>query len=119
MATILIVDDEIDTLCVLKLLLELEGHKVLLAGSMRTALAAADSEAPELVITDYMMPGGSGLELARALRNSKETRKVPIILHSAGREPAQHDARPYDCFLQKPVEFAELATTIRVLLRCN
>jgi CheY-like chemotaxis protein len=87
MDKIMVVDDESDIISLLKLVLEAEGYQVVPALSGDEAIALAEIEAPDLVLLDLMMPGKSGLETCRYLKNQPRTRNTPVVVFSAlGRE---------------------------------
>ncbi len=87
MDKLLVVDDESDIISLLKLVLEAEGFQVVPAQSGDEALKLAEIEAPDLVLLDLMMPGKSGLETCRHLKNQPKTKDTPVIIFSAlGRE---------------------------------
>ena len=77
---VLVVDDEATVRMMLSYLLSQESVKVYLASDAPTALALLQSEPIDLVLTDYHMPGMTGLELARAIRATHAT--LPIALMS-------------------------------------
>jgi CheY-like chemotaxis protein len=83
MDKLLIVDDESDIISLLKLVLEAEGYHVVPASSGDEALSRCDIEVPDLVLLDLMMPGKSGLETCRYLKNQPRTKNAPIIVFSA------------------------------------
>jgi CheY-like chemotaxis protein len=83
MDRLLVVDDESDIVSLLKLVLEAEGYGVVPALSGDDALSLAEIEAPDLVLLDLMMPGKSGLETCRYLKNQPRTRNTPVIVFSA------------------------------------
>lgn len=112
---ILCVDDEPDALTILRLFLSAHGFEVIVASSVTEALRFVESRRPDLVITDYAMPGMSGLDLCRALRDSIETHTIPIILHSGVDLKTDH-ADLFDRFLLKPAELDLLGREIRSLL---
>lgn len=116
MKTILLVDDEFDTIDVLEMLLRLEGFEVLKAYDGLQALEVAEAGAPDLIVTDLMMPRMNGLELAQRLRSQAATRHIPIIMNSAGHEPQTEGAHPYSAFLEKPVDIRRLLQLIEALL---
>ena len=82
MKTILIVDDEARLADLMAAQLEDEGYEVLLAHDGRMALEMMQATDADLVITDFMMPRMTGLELARAIRSQERYAAVPIILVS-------------------------------------
>jgi CheY-like chemotaxis protein len=82
-AAILVVDDEAEILDLLRAVLEDEGYQVLTASSSTAALARIQQNPVALVLTDLMMPQGSGLELARQIRSDPQIAGIPIVLMSA------------------------------------
>jgi len=84
---LLVVDDEPDIISLLRLVLEAEGYHVVPAMSGDEALSLAEIEIPDLVLLDLMMPGRSGLETCRQLKNQPKTKNIPVVVFSAlGRE---------------------------------
>ena len=87
MDKLLVVDDEADIISLLKLVLEAEGYHVIPAISGDEALTLAEIEVPDLILLDLMMPGKSGLETCRQLKNQPKTKNIPVVVFSAlGRE---------------------------------
>lgn len=84
MATILIVDDEPHVRALIRDTLELEDHEVLEAVDGPSALEAlSESDLPDCVVLDIMMPGISGLDVLTELRRQPATKELPIILLTA------------------------------------
>lgn len=81
--TVLLVDDEAHVVHVMALKLRNAGYRVVTASDGREGLAAARQELPDLLITDYHMPGLSGLELCRRLKQSASTSRIPTIMLTA------------------------------------
>ena len=95
---ILCVDDEENQLAVRKLVLESKGYEVLTAASGRQALGLLAEHPVDLVLSDHLMPGLTGAELARQIKAQKP--ELPVILISAVNEiPA--DAAYADLFMSK------------------
>jgi CheY-like chemotaxis protein len=95
---ILCVDDEENQLAVRKLVLESKGYEVLTAASGRQALGLLRQHQVDLVLSDHLMPGLTGAELARQIKAQKP--ELPVILISAVNEiPA--DAAYADLFMSK------------------
>jgi CheY-like chemotaxis protein len=95
---ILCVDDEENQLAVRKLVLEQAGYSVLAAGSGQQALDLLASHPIDLVLSDHLMPGLTGTELARQIK--AQDPDLPVILISAVNEiPA--DAAYADLFMSK------------------
>ncbi len=112
--TILCVDDEPDILATLAWFLSDEGFLVRTAGSGGEALANIEEHPPDFVITDYSMPGITGIQLCKRLRSRPETRHIPIIVYSAFALPSKSSA--YDRVLTKPADLPVVAQEIRALL---
>lgn len=112
---ILSVDDEPDNLTPLRLFLSAEGFEVVAASNAAEALQLIEEHCPDLIITDFAMPGISGLEFCRILRERGEAREIPIILYS-GRDLREADPDLFDRFVLKPAELDVFARAIRDLL---
>ena len=80
---ILVADDESHILSVVSLKLKNAGFNVICAHDGTEALELAISEKPDLLITDYHMPGLSGLEVCQRMREQPELAKLPAIMLSA------------------------------------
>ena len=115
MARILVVEDEIDNLEMLEALLQYGGHDVLKAHHGREALAVLETETPDLIITDMMMPYMSGAELLAEIAKSSELEAIPVLVMSAGdgQEIAKRFGRPY---MKKPFDIDTLFRKVRDLL---
>ncbi|HXX95277.1 MAG TPA: response regulator [Planctomycetota bacterium] len=83
MKRILLVDDEADTLRTYSDLLSSEGYEVATASSGDEATGMIDGYRPDLILLDVMMPGKSGLEVARELSGRRETQDIPIVMITA------------------------------------
>ncbi len=81
--TILVVDDEEDIVNLMRDFLEAEGYKVLTAADGAIALETLGAESVDCVLLDVMMPGGSGFDVLRRIR---ETSQVPVLFLSARQE---------------------------------
>lgn len=93
MSTILLVDDEQDTLDLFSEVLNQMNHQILEAHDGNEALSIAHRVRPDLVVTDWMMPRMDGLELCHQLHADARLRDVPIILHSASGDPHEPGTR--------------------------
>ena len=106
---VLLVDDELSSAEVLALVLAGEGYHVTVAADGRQALERLAEAAPQLLLTDFMMPGMNGAELARAVREQERFRDIPVVLISGAPEAALRSYRPqYDAFLRKPFGLDDL-----------
>ena len=78
---VLIVDDEPDFLELMSLRIESWGYKVIRASDGNSAIEALKTNAPDIIILDYMMPGMDGIETLREIR--KSGKKMPVIMFTA------------------------------------
>ncbi len=112
MPRVLIVDDELDILLAYEIILAAEGFEVATASDGRTALAMVSNFAPQVIVTDWMMPTLDGIELARLLQADPATRAIPVVLLTAAWERAQGAGGSFAAVLKKPVPLGELLATI-------
>ena len=115
MATILIVDDEQPLRELLAEVLESDGHRVLVAGNGREALALIVGDPPDLVVSDVMMPLLNGVKLYRHLKAEPTTATVPVILMSSV-GPTVAAGAGADAFIRKPFDLDEIEAVVRTLL---
>ena len=119
MARLLVVEDDPSLLAGLRDLLSLSGHQVRAASSGEAAWEAVQAELPELVVTDVVMPGMSGLDLLQAVRGGPEGGHLPFIFISAtilSNMEEQIKALPDATYLRKPFEVDTLIETINSVL---
>jgi two-component system, OmpR family, phosphate regulon response regulator PhoB len=120
MSRILVVEDEPAIAELVAINLRHAGHEVVLAGAAGEAQTEVDAVLPDLVVLDWMLPGETGLALARRWRSQARTRELPIIMLTArAGEPdkvAGLDAGADD-YLVKPFSINELLARIRAVLR--
>ncbi|HYW93530.1 MAG TPA: phosphate regulon transcriptional regulator PhoB [Gammaproteobacteria bacterium] len=118
--TVLVVDDEESIRQMIAFGLEREGYRVVGAADAQEARIAIADDRPDLVLLDWMMPGVSGLELARSLRRDDGTRELPIIMLTARGEEADK-VRGLDIgtddYVTKPFSIRELVARIRAVMR--
>lgn len=115
MSTILLVDDDADSLWLLQLVLEGHGHHVILAENGEAALDKASRCIPDLIITDWNMPGTDGVELCRRLKFYPALAQIPVVMSSGQTPPAEKSAL-WSVFIPKPVELSTLESTVDTLL---
>ncbi|MGF6242771.1 CheY-like chemotaxis protein [Paraburkholderia sp. GAS38] len=115
MSTILLVDDEIDSLWLFKLVLEERGHHVIVAEDGKTALAKASRCLPDLIVTDWNMPGTDGVELCQRLKCYPALAQIPVVM-SSGRTPPADKSALWNVFIRKPVELETLESAVDSLL---
>jgi len=112
---VLIVDDDPATRLLCAINLQLEGLRVLEAADGHDGLARARFENPDLVVTDVMMPGLDGFQLAEALNRHERTRRIPVIFLS-GETAAADEARAHElgalAYVTKPFDPCALAALV-------
>lgn len=120
MARILVVDDEEDMANVIRLVLESDGHEVRVELAPEMAVEAAKEFAPELVLTDLVMPGMDGHQVFRALRELPDLAAVPFVFLTSRSKPIDlmvglHVMGAAD-YITKPFDRPDLVRRVRKLL---
>lgn len=118
--TILVIEDEPAIQELISVNLTFSGYKVLRAFDAEQAQTLIRAELPDLILLDWMLPGSSGLALARKLRANERTRQTPIIMLTA--KGAEHDKidgleAGADDYITKPFSPKELMARIKAVLR--
>lgn len=119
-STILVIEDEPAIQELIAVNLSFSGHKVLRAYDAAQAEILIKAELPDLILLDWMLPGTSGLTLARKLRHDERTRHVPVIMLTAkGSEQDKVDGLEAgaDDYITKPFSPKELIARIKAVLR--
>lgn len=83
MPKVFIVDDEADVVRLLQFRFEKEGFETITASDGQTAVSMVESEMPDLVLLDIMMPLMDGMEVLRQIRSRRRTSKIPVIMLTA------------------------------------
>jgi DNA-binding response OmpR family regulator len=116
---ILIVDDDATMVNLLATILEVEGLEALKALSAREAFGIMDTDMPDLIILDIMMPELDGFEVLARLRKDPVTKTLPVIILtvlSEGKDMLKGWRQEADEYVTKPFDPAELIETIRKVM---
>lgn len=118
--SVLVIEDKTSSRELLCYLLRRAGHDVLEAKTGPDGVAAARHELPDLTLCDMMLPGLSGVEVARTLRGDKRTKNLPLVAvtmfdDEAARQEAL--AAGFDHYYAKPVDIIDFVADMETLLR--
>ena len=117
--TILVVDDDLDILELLKMNLEPEGYNVQTASDGESAVQSACTDPPDLILLDVMMPHKNGFQVVEELKDIEETKNVPIILVTA-RGQTEDKVRGLDTgaddYITKPFDLREVTARVEAVL---
>jgi len=119
-SSILVVEDEPAIQELIAVNLEHAGHRVLRAASAEEAQRSIHDVLPDLVVLDWMLPGDSGITLARRLRSDRRTRDIPIIMLTARSQEQERVAgleAGADDYVSKPFSPRELIARVKAVMR--
>lgn len=117
MALVLVVDDEFGIADLLNAVLTDEGHRVLIAMNGRQGLELLNSERPDLVFLDYMMPVMDGAGMLRGMKAVPELQAIPVVLMSSMPEATVAErCVGYRSFMRKPFRLNQLVALTESLL---
>ncbi|MFC1679339.1 PleD family two-component system response regulator [Elusimicrobiota bacterium] len=116
---ILIVDDDHSYRTIMSIILRARGFEVREAARGDDAVQLAESDSPDLILLDILMPNISGFDTLRLLRKNKKTHRVPVVMVTA-RDLAKDSIRSFqsgaDGFLQKPHDWESIKKAFGGLL---
>jgi len=119
-ATILVVEDEPAIQELISYGLRQAGHETFCAGDAEQAMKIVNDVLPDLVLLDWMLPGMSGIEFAKMLRQVPRTKNIPIIMLTARTEESDKISGlevGADDYITKPFSPRELVARIKAVLR--
>ncbi|MGE5279979.1 MAG: response regulator [Deltaproteobacteria bacterium] len=109
---ILVVDDEADIREIVRLYLTEAGYEVLEASNGQEGILRAQSERPDLIVLDIMMPGINGFEVAKHLKDDPNTAQIPILILSVLAQDSEFRHGILD-YVSKPFKQNELVTKVK------
>lgn len=118
--TVLIVDDESAIRDMLRMALEIADYRCIDADNIQDAYTMIVDERPDIILLDWMLPGGSGIELLRRLKREDMFREIPVIMLTA--KTAEDNVVQgldvgADDYITKPFAPREMIARVRALLR--
>lgn len=119
MARVLVIDSDISSISLVRLILERHGYVTISTTDARQALDLAYEHSPNLIITGGMMPYYDGYTLCRMLRATEQFANTPIILMSVGGNQAEAERAGANRLLIKPFHPKALIESLRELLHAE
>lgn len=119
MARILVADDDVDIRELVEFKLSTLGHEIVAVGDGAAAVDECQAQRPDLAVLDVMMPGMSGLDAVRVIRNDPALADLPVILLTARAQESDVETgfdSGADDYITKPFSPRELATRVQALL---
>jgi chemotaxis family two-component system response regulator PixH len=119
MNTVLIVEDGLTDMEILKLYLQQAGYSVIGATSSEEAQDKIDISKPDVIFLDVILPGKSGFEICRDLKNNPDTSQIPVVFCSTKNSDVDKiwgNMLGAEAYLSKPINQQELENTLRRLL---
>lgn len=118
-AKILVVDDEVDTLNLTRIVLETEGYEVETAKDCKEAFDKIVEGKPDMILLDIRLPGMNGFEMCRQLKSQMETKSIPIVMFTAsGSKRIKKEVHEIGAngFLLKPFNIDKLIEVVKTHL---
>jgi DNA-binding response OmpR family regulator len=119
MNKILVVDDSLTDRTLIRRILESKKYLVVETGESDQVNDLIETEHPDLILLDIILPGTNGYEICRNLKGGADTKKIPIIFVSARKKTSDvywGKLQGADDYLTKPVDPAELLTVVEKFL---
>jgi DNA-binding response OmpR family regulator len=115
--TVLVVDDDVKTVELVKLYLNRDGYRVLSAYDGAEALRLARESRPDLIVLDLMLPGVDGLEVCRSLRSESDVPIIMLTARTTDEDKLTGLGLGADDYVSKPFSPRELAARVRTVIR--
>ncbi len=120
MNTVLIVEDTMTDLAIMKGCFQQSGWSVVTANSGEEANKKLSSQSPDLIVLDVILPDRSGFEICRDLKKDPNTKQIPVIICSTKNTDVDKmwgNMLGADAYLSKPVQQEDLMQTIKKLVK--
>lgn len=120
MNTVLVVEDGLTDMEIISRYLQQAGYKVISATSSEEVQGKIDSNKPDVIFLDVILPGKSGFEICRELKNNPSTSKIPIVFCSTKNSDVDKmwgNMLGAEAYLAKPINQEELVVTLKKLLK--
>lgn len=114
---VLVVDDDVRMLRMVRRILELESYRIITAGNAEAALDVFDSENPDMVLLDVMMPGMDGYTACQRIREFSQIPIIMVTARSIDEEKVRGLDSGADDYITKPFSASELTARVRAVLR--
>ena len=114
---VLVVDDDVKTVELVKLYLKRDGYRVLTAYDGVEAVRLAQEGHPDLIVLDLMLPGIDGLEVCRTLRGKSDVPIIMLTARTTDQDKLTGLGSGADDYVTKPFSPRELAARVRAVLR--
>jgi two-component system cell cycle response regulator DivK len=119
MSLVLIVEDNEKNMKLARDILQAKGYKTVEAETGEEGVKLAKERKPDLVLMDIQLPGISGIEAFRQIREEAATAKIPVVALTASVTPtdrSQISAAGFDAFISKPISLKEFVETVKRLI---
>ncbi len=119
MSTVLIVEDGLTDMEILSRYLQQAGYSVIGATNSEEVQDRIDTSKPDIIFLDVLLPGKSGFEICRELKNNPDTNKIPVVFCSTKNSEVDKiwgNMLGAEAYLSKPINQEELVVTLRRLL---
>ncbi|BCL35353.1 response regulator transcription factor [Nostoc sp. MS1] len=120
MSTVLVIEDGLTDREVLSRYLQQAGYSVISATSSEEAQAKLDKTKPDLIFLDVILPGKSGFEICRELKNNPNTSSIPVVFCSTKNSDVDKtwgNMLGAEAYLSKPISQEELTLTLKKLCK--
>ncbi|WP_414550130.1 response regulator transcription factor [Anabaena sp. CCY 0017] len=120
MNTVLVVEDGVTDMEIISRYLQQAGYYVVSATSSEEVQNKIDNNKPDLIFLDVILPGKSGFEICRELKNNPDTSKIPIVFCSTKNSDVDKiwgNMLGAEAYLAKPINPEELAITLKKLIK--